>query len=122
MSIALSGRHGLETRIVELEQLHAQQIVELKTSAIHIVDSFRPSNMLKRALKDVARSPDLRNTAIQTAIGIGAGSLGKKIFVGKSKNIFKKTAGTAIQFVIANFVRKKIPGMVENNVQHNHES
>ncbi len=122
MPLAVSGMPDLETRILKLEQLRMQQIIELRTSAANIADSFSPYNMLKSALQDVAQSPGIRNTAINTAIGIGAGFLGKKIYVGNSKNIFKKIAGTAAQFLIANFVRKKIPEMQMNNLQHNHET
>jgi hypothetical protein len=122
VSTALSSMHDLEIRILKLEQLQKQQIVELKASAADLLDSISPAGILKSALKDVAWSPDLRNSAINTAIGIGAGFLGEKIYVGNSKNIFKKISGTVVQFLIANYVRKKIPGMVENNVQHSHES
>jgi hypothetical protein len=116
-----SGMHLLETRVLELEQVQRQQMAELKMAAGNIVDSLSPSNMVKNVLKDIAVSPGLRSTAINTAIGIGAGFLGKKLYVGNSKNIFKKVAGSAMQFVIANFVRKKIPEMQENNLQHNQE-
>jgi hypothetical protein len=122
MPLAVSGMPDLETRILKLEQLRMQQIIELKASAANIADSFSPYNMLKSALQDVAQSPRIRNTAINTAIGIGAGFLGKNIYVGNSKNIFKKIAGTAAQFLIANFVRKKIPEMQMNNLQPNHEN
>jgi hypothetical protein len=117
-----SGMHLLKTRILELEQVQHQQMAELKMAAGNIVDSLSPSNMVKNVLKDIVVSPGLRSTAINTAIGIGAGFLGRKLYVGNSKNIFKKVAGSAMQFVIANFVRKKIPEMQENNLQHNHRS
>ena len=122
MSTAVSAMHDLETRILKLELVQKQQIAELKTSAADIVDSISPSNLLKSALKDVALSPDLRNSAINTAIGIGAGFLGRKIYVGNSKSIFKKIAGSAVQFFIANFVRKNIPEMHKNNLLQTHEN
>jgi hypothetical protein len=122
VSIAFSAKHDLEVRIRKLEQVEAQQIVELKTSVSDIIDSISPASMLKNALKDVVQSPDLRNNAINTAIGIGAGFLGKKLYIGNSKNIFKKVAGSAVQFLIANFVRKKIPEIQKNNLQHEHEN
>jgi hypothetical protein len=112
-----SGMHLLETRILELEEVQRRQIAELKMTAGNIADSMSPSNMVKNVLKDIAVSPGLRSTAINTAIGIGAGFLGKKLYVGNSKSIFKKVAGSAMQFVIANFVRRKIPEMQENNLQ-----
>jgi hypothetical protein len=122
VSVTLSAMQDLEIRIQKLEQLHAQQTIELKASVADILDSISPSNMLKSALKDVVQSPDLRNTAINTAIGIGAGLLGEKLYVGGSKNIFKRISGSALQFLIANFVRKKIPEMQKNNLQHEHEN
>lgn len=114
--------NDLATRILKLEQVHAKQMSGLKDSAADIVDSVSPANLLKSALKDVVQSPGLRKTAINTAIGIGVGFLGEKIYVGNSKNLFKKISGSAIQFIIANFVRNKIPGMQKNNVQQSHEN
>lgn len=114
---SVSSIKTLEARIQELEKMQAFQIAELKMSAIGAIEGFSPSNMLKSALKNVAHSPDLRNSAINTAIGIGAGILGKKLFVGGSGNIFKKITGTALEFLIANFVRRKIPEMKANNLK-----
>ena len=119
MATSFSSIHNLEARIKELEIVQARQMAELKISAVGIIESFSPSNMLKSALKDVVHSPDLRSTAINAAIGIGAGFLGKKLYVGNSRNVFKKITGTAVQFLIANFVRKKIPAIQNNNLQHN---
>ncbi len=119
MATAHTGIILLETRILQLEQLQRQQIIELKISAGNIVESISPSNIIKNTLKDIAVSPDLRSSAINTAIGIGAGFLGSKLYVGKSKSIFKKVAGSAVQFLVANFIRKKIPEILENKSQHN---
>jgi hypothetical protein len=106
----------LQKRIAELEQLQAQQLAELKESAMNVVDSINPSSIIKNVFKDIASSPELRTTAIDTAIGIGAGFIGRKLFIGNSGNLFKKIAGTAFQFLITNFVRKKIPKIRENNL------
>jgi hypothetical protein len=121
-AISVSAMNDLENRILKLEQVHARQMSDLKDSAASIVDSISPANLLKSALKDVVQSPDLRNSAINTAIGIGVGFLGKKLFVGNSKNIFKKVSGSAVQFLIANFVRNKIPGLQKNNQDQSHEN
>ncbi len=118
MATSVSSMNDLEARINELENVQAQQITELKLSAVGIVESFSPANMLKSALKDVVQSPDLRSTAINTVIGLGAGFLGKKMFVGNSRSLFKKITGTAVQFLVANFVRKKIPVAMENKREH----
>lgn len=100
---------------MELEKIQARQVLELKRSAVDIVESVTPANIIKSAFKNVAQSPDLRSSAISTAIGIGAGFLGNKLIVGKSSNIFKRIIGSTLQFGIANFIRKKIPQIQENH-------
>ena len=122
MVTSVSSMNDLEARIRDLEKVQAQQMAELKLSAVGIVESFSPSNMLKSALKDVVQSPDLRNSAINTAIGLGAGFIGRKIFVGKSGGLFKKVTGSALQFLITNFIRKKIPEMRDNNREHHNHN
>ncbi|MBK9939983.1 MAG: hypothetical protein IPP02_16785 [Chitinophagaceae bacterium] len=115
MAISVSSMKDLETRILELEKIQARQVLELKRSAVDIVESLTPANIIKSALKNVAQSPDIRTSVINTAIGIGAGFLGNKLIVGKSSNIFKRIIGSTLQFGIANFIRKKIPQIQENH-------
>jgi hypothetical protein len=50
---------------------------------------------------------------MDTAIGIGAGIAGKKLLIGKSDSIIKKLGGTALEFILGNFVRRKLPGLRE---------
>lgn len=108
----------LETRILELEQVQAEQTTELKKSAVNVVESISPSSLLKNALKDIGSSAGLRSVALDTVIGIGTGFLGRKLFVGTSKNIFRKIAGSAVQFFVTNLVRRKMPDIREN-LHHN---
>lgn len=122
MPIEVSGLPDLETRILKLNQLQAKQVIELKDSFARLVDSVSPSNLFISALNDVAQSPGLRTTAIHTALGIGAGFLGNKIFSGHSKNIFKSIPGTAVWLLIANFVRKKIPKIKEDHLKYKEEN
>lgn len=104
----------LAERIQGLKELEKQQMAELKQLAGSIVDSVSPAGIIKSTLKDIAVSPDLRNNVINAAIGLGAGFVGRKIYVGNSKNLFRKITGSAVQFIIANFIRKKIPQMQEH--------
>ncbi len=109
----------LQKRIAELERVQAHQLADLKQSAMSVVDSINPSNIIKSVLKDIGTSPELRTSAIDTVIGISAGFLGRKLYIGKSGSIVKKIAGTALQFLITNFVRKKIPEMREDKLHNN---
>ncbi len=63
----------LQKRIAELERVQAHQLADLKQSAMSVVDSINPSNIIKSVLKDIGTSPELRTSAIDTVIGISAG-------------------------------------------------
>lgn len=109
MKQSLSGKDSLSIKIRELELLEKQQTEELKNSFGEFGESVKPAAILKSAMKSVIGSPGLRTTALDTAISAGAGLLGRKLVVRGSRNIFKKIAGTAFQFVVSNFVRNKMP-------------
>ena len=119
----VTDMNSLESRILELQKLEALQTAELKMSGVNIVESINPSNLIKSALKDFSTSPDIRATVLDTAIGIGAGFLGRKFYVGGSKNIIRKITGSAVQFLVTNLVRKKMPEIREemHHTNHNHQ-
>jgi hypothetical protein len=122
VATTVSSMNDLATRIRELEQVEARQIAELKQSAAGIAESLNPVKLLKTAFKDAAHSPDLRRNVINTAIGLGAGFISRKILVGRSTNLFKKVAGSAMQLLITTIVRNKMPDGNTNEQQDHEES
>jgi hypothetical protein len=113
-----SGAEDLATKIAELELQQIQQLDDLKMSVTQLGESLKPSTIIRNAMKTVVSTPGLRSTAIDTAISAGAGLLGKKLLFRNSGNIFKRLAGTAVQFIVTNFVRNKMPS-VKKNYSHN---
>lgn len=110
----IADKMNLETRIKELQAVHDQQVEDLKISAGKIADSVSPSAMVKSVLQNVGGSSELRATALDTAIGIGTGFLGRKLYVGGSNNLLKKITGSALQFFLTTLVRNKMPDIREN--------
>ena len=108
----------LEMKIKELQLLEAQQTEELRSSFREFTHSMSPGMLLKNAMKTVVSNPGLRSTAIDTAISAGAGLLGRKMVVRGSGNILRKIAGTAVQFIVSNFVRNKMPDVKEKIAAH----
>ena len=99
----------LDHKIAALKELEKQQMLELRQSAQEVLHHLSPVNLLKETVQKVTASPDLRLSVMDTALGIGAGILGKKLFVGRSSNLLKKTGGLAFEFLVSNCVRKQIP-------------
>ena len=108
----------LDQKIRQLELKQMEQLADLKESASSFVHSISPATIVKNAMRNIIATPGLRRTAIDTAISAGAGLLGKKLLVRNSANIFRKITGIAVQFVVSNFVRNKMP-VSNNKVQYN---
>ena len=104
-----SSLEQLDQQIAALKELEQQQLLGLRESAMELVHSLSPVNLLKDTVKKVTASPGLRLSVMDTALGIGAGILGKRLFVGRSSSLLKKTGGLALEFLVSNFVRKQIP-------------
>ena len=113
MKDRVNGMDDLQKRIADLEEAERMHIAEIRYSASQLASSITPGNLLKNAVSNIASSPKLRSSLIDTVVGMGAGFVGKKLFVGRSRNIFKKLGGTALEFVLANLVRKRIPALRE---------
>lgn len=108
MAKQLTPTVRLQSRIKELEELQQNQVDELKNSAGLLMHSLSPVQLLKSTFNKVSSTPHLKRTVLNTAMGIGAGFVGRKLYTGRSHSIISKIAGPAIQFFITNFVRNKL--------------
>src|SRR5438094_281099 len=107
----------LKASIAELELKTKQQEQALKENAKSAVRSIRPGNLLRLGINKLATTPDIRRTAINTFVGLAAGYITRKFVVGKSKNIFKRTLGAAVQAGITRLVHKKLPGLQQKTTK-----
>lgn len=96
----------LDLAIMELEQRRATQEKDLVEHFNFTYQSFRPLNLLKNAIEDIAGSPEIRDNVINAAVGVGTGFVTKKLIVGKSSSLFKRILGGAIEYGVANIVAK----------------
>ena len=110
-----SSIENLETRIIELELQYAEQVADIKQSASGLIDRVSPMQILKSTLRNVVTTPGLRGNLIDTAVGLGAGFIGKKILVNKTGGIFGKITGSALQLLLTNFVSQKLHQAREDN-------
>jgi hypothetical protein len=89
-------------------------------------EHFKPINLLKNSLKDVDLSAAAVGSTLTSAgLSAAAGFLSKKLFVGSSNNIFKRTLGLAVELGVANLVAKhsteikeKGMGFLKSFIQH----
>jgi hypothetical protein len=100
--MAINNSATLQIEINRLQQQCDEKKEVLHQQFTAVVESFKPANLFKSAVKDIAGTPGIAKTAIETSIAIGAGVLTKKLIVGKSTNVFKRILGGVVEFTVAN--------------------
>ena len=97
----------LEVAIKRLERKKALMEEDLKDHVHTILESLKPTNILKHTIHEVQESTELKHNLFKVALGLGAGYFSRKLIIGKSAGLVKKALGTALQYGITNFVAKK---------------
>jgi hypothetical protein len=90
--------------LLEAEQEEAGQI--LKKQFFITYERFKPVNIIKSTLKDIASSPNLFDNILGTTTGLATGFLSKKLIVGGSSNMFRKLLGSLFQLGVTALVAK----------------
>ena len=91
-------------QLLEAEQAIKRQL--LKEQLIITYESLKPINILRRTLKEITLSKDVRDNILGAASGIASGYLSKKIFIGTSGNIFRKLIGSVLQLGVSSVVSR----------------
>lgn len=100
----------LDAAIKRLERKKFLLEESLKDDFHSVLESLKPTNILKHTLHEVQESTELKHNLLKVALGLGAGYFSRKLVVGKSAGILKKALGTALQYGITNFISKKNDG------------
>ena len=111
----IANTSDLDTAIKRLERKRTLQEEDLRDHFHIILDSLKPTNILKHTLQEVQESTPLRHNLFKVALGLGAGYFSRKLVVGKSAGLVKKALGTALQYGITQFVAKKEDGIGYDN-------
>jgi hypothetical protein len=115
--ISISNKKQLDEAIHQLERQSAMQEQELRERYEKVITSVTPFNILKTVFHSISDSPELKNSAVNTALGLGTGYVARKLYVGRSAGFLKKIAGSVIQFAVTNFARKKAP-IIREKISH----
>jgi len=87
---------------LEVEQAISAQL--LKEQFYLTCESFKPVNLLRRTLYEVASSPNLIDNIIGTAVGLATGYLSRIVVVSVSGNLIKKLFGSVLQLGVTNAI------------------
>ena len=97
----------LNTRIQALEIKKEQDLIALKVELNSVYNELRPSRLIKRAVTDAVEAPEIRENLIESIISLAGGYISKKLLVGKSKSVYKKILGFALQYISTKIISDK---------------
>lgn len=97
----------LDMAIKRLERKKLLLEENLKDDFHTLLQSLKPTNILKNTIHEVQESPELKHNLLKVVLGLGVGYFSRKLVVGKSAGIVKKALGAALQYGITSFVAKK---------------
>jgi len=96
---------GEQIRLKEIER--DTQGVLLKNQLKLTIESLKPINLIKGAFT----SPEMKNSLVDSAIGMTSGYIAKKAVVRSSKNPFLKLIGTIVGMGVASIVTRHPDGI-----------
>lgn len=101
----------LRAAIVALEQKQIAEAVLMRAQFEVAYESVQPINLIKSTIKEVSASQDIKDHLLNTAVGITAGYITKKIVVGEGNNPTRQLLGSALMFGVTNVITNN-PEMV----------
>ena len=96
----------LRVAILQLESKRVEEEKILKEHFRLAFDSIKPINLIKSTFNEAVSSPELKDSIVNTLVGMTAGYLSKILFERVTKSPFKKLMGTVLMFSIKNIVSK----------------
>jgi hypothetical protein len=87
---------------LEVQLAYEEQLLKEQFNLTY--EHFKPVNLLKSTIQEIAASPYLVDNIIATAVSLATGYLSKKIVIGTSGNIFRKFLGLLMQLGVTNTV------------------
>lgn len=110
---SISTGQELKNRIEALEQKAREQELRLKKNFNRAYDSIKPQNLIRNVFSDAIDEPDIRHNLVNTTVGLISGFISRKIIVGSTAGIFRKLAGTAIQYGITKYISNNLTALLK---------
>ena len=102
----INSASELRIAILQLESRRVEEEKIVKEQFRLAYESIKPINLIKSTFKEAASSQELKDSIINSSVGLTAGYLSKILFERVTKSPFKKLMGTVLMFSIKNIVSK----------------
>lgn len=99
----INSSTDLKLQIMKLNMLREDQEIALKRELKEIYYSMQLSTIIRRTVKDLTSDPEVKTTALQTAIGVGSDLLLNKILLRKGAGIKSYLINMGLKKLISYF-------------------
>ncbi len=111
--MAIQDVSSLDLRILELEGRQAAEMQEIKAEFRLAKERLKPGNLIRMAISSLNSSPEIKNDIKNGLMGLGAGFLTNKLFLGSVKGPLKKLIGIGVEAAMANLALR-YPETIKN--------
>ncbi len=103
---------SLNDRIIYLENKLSLEQKLIKEQFHNSIERLKPLNLIKNTFQEISSPSKVKNILLKVIIGIGTGTLTKKILVRGSHNPIKQLVGSIIEFSVANKIFKNADNII----------
>jgi hypothetical protein len=107
----ITSAKALRASILQLESQQLEHERLLKEQFALTYTEMKPASIIRRTVKDVFSSADLKDGIFGVALGLVAGHLTKKAAVGATHNPLKQLLGAFLELAVTNVVSKNSDGI-----------
>jgi hypothetical protein len=97
---------NLKAAILLLEIKQADEKQLLREQLKITTESLKPINLIKHTLIELTTLPEIKESLLNTVIGLVTGYLSKKIVIGSTNNPIKQILGYALQLGVTGVASK----------------
>jgi hypothetical protein len=102
----INSASDLKEAILQLEGKRAEEGKLLREQFRLTYQSITPLSLIRSTIADLSESQDLKDNIVNTALGLGAGYLSKRLYQGRKSSPLKRLFGSILMFGVTNLVTK----------------
>ena len=96
----------LDEAIQMLERKREEEVEMLRVVFYQTYESVKPINMIKNMFKESVEPQNIKDSLVNTSVGLGFGYLSKLLFQGVVRVPFKNMIGSALMLGVENLIAK----------------
>lgn len=116
MKRTITNSKELKQAMDDLQRRIKEQEVEMKTDYEQVKDNLRMKNLLKNKFNQIAETPEIQRTLLNTALGMVIGFTAKKVTEVLSEQSLNRTVENILNHSLTSLERKNPGSMLSKGI------